>query len=130
MDLQYRILLVEDTRELREDLALELTDAGYAVIESCDGHNALAAIKTHRPDLVICDIQLPEVDGITILELIRADKHGVSKTPVIVVSAFSDSELHHQATVLGIEEFMVKPVDFSYLLNLIERTLEPDPKLS
>lgn len=124
MPARAQILLVEDTPELREDLALELNDAGYAVMQAGDGETALAKIDKHQPDLIICDIQLPDIDGMSVLASIRGRNDEISKTPVIVVSAFSDSELRNQAAVFGIERFIVKPVDFADLLRLIEYTLK------
>lgn len=118
-----RILLVEDTPELREDLALELHDAGYQVIEAGDGRTALAAFASHSPHLVLCDIQLPDVDGISVLAAIRNGQDQTSQVPAIVVSAFSDSDLRDQASRLGIEQFMVKPIDFDDLLGVIATVL-------
>lgn len=110
-----QILLVEDTRELLEDLALEIRDAGYEVIEASDGRSAISAFLEHRPDLVICDIQLPDIDGFTVLREIRKCTDG--KVPMIIVSAFSDTALRTQANILEIDQFMVKPIDYDLLLQ-------------
>lgn len=118
-----RILVVEDTHELREDLSLELQDAGYAVIEASDGAAALAAFGRKRPDLVICDIQLPDMDGLSVLGSIRSQETGGVPTPVIVVSAFSDMQLRRDAEALGIASFILKPVDYASLLILIAECL-------
>lgn len=117
-----RILLVEDTAELREDLALELRDAGYEVIEAAEGNLALAYFAAEAPDLVLCDIQLPDIDGLSVLACMR-ETHGVSPVPAIVVSAFSDSELRNQARNLGATGFMVKPIDYEELIASISRVL-------
>lgn len=119
-----RILVIEDTPELREDLSLELKDAGYEVIETHDGAAALAAFWHDRPDLVICDIQLPDMDGLSVLEAIRADETRGIPTPVIVVSAFSDISLRRKAEAFALASFVLKPVDYARLLILIAECLE------
>jgi two-component system chemotaxis response regulator CheY len=119
-----RILVVEDTAELREDLTIELLDAGYGVVDAGDGACALAAFRRESPDLVICDINLPDMDGLSIVEAIRLDKAGRHSTPVIVVSAFSDENLRRDAEALGVMSFVVKPVDYARLLLLIAQCLE------
>lgn len=121
-----RILCVEDTPELREDLAIELRDAGYEVIEATDGSEALSAFGSVRPDLVLCDIQLPKVDGMALLAAIRATDGPGRDTPVIVMSAYSDADLRDRANWLGIKGFLVKPIDYDRLLALIQNTLGID----
>ena len=112
-----RILLVEDTPELREDLALEMRDAGYTVIEACDGGSAISAFVASSPDLLICDIQLPDIDGISVLTEIRSRAGG--DVPAIIVSAFSDAALRAKAGHLQVEHFLVKPIDYDDLLHAI-----------
>lgn len=117
------ILLVEDTPELREDLALELKEAGYRVTEAPDGETAIAAFRNDPPELVICDIQLPDMGGLSVLAAIRAGSDGDHTTPVIVVSAFSDIQLRNQANTLGVSAFLVKPIDHRSLLLMIAQCL-------
>jgi DNA-binding response OmpR family regulator len=119
MNAQPRILVIEDTHELREDLSLELKDAGYEVVEAHDGATALAAFLRHRPELVICDIQLPDMDGLSVIGAIRAEETGGVPTPVIVVSAFSDIYLRSKAEEFAIASFILKPVDYASLLTLM-----------
>lgn len=125
---QYRILLVEDTPELREDISLELQDAGYHVFEADNGQAALTAFAKDIPDLVICDILLPDMDGLSVIAAIRATTSSSSNTPVIVVSAFCDPDLHRGARLLGVKNFLVKPVNYADLLQLIEHSLLPVPR--
>lgn len=117
------ILVVEDTLELRKDLVLLLQDSGYTVMEAESGEAALSAFKEARPDLVLCDIQLPDTDGLFVLQSIRKCRSGCSHIPVIVVSAFSDPQLRHKAEALGIDGFIVKPVDYDTLERLIGQSL-------
>lgn len=119
------ILLVEDTPELREDLAIELEDAGYHVIEAGDGRTAISAFAKESPDLIICDIQLPDIDGISVLEELRQSDKG--KVPGIIVSAFSDSALQAKANSVGVVSFLVKPIDYDKLIALVEATIARRP---
>jgi DNA-binding response OmpR family regulator len=127
MNSPIRILCVEDTPELREDLVLELQDANYEVIEAANGNDALAALERHNPDLVLCDIQLPDMDGISVLAAIRAG--ALPDVPVIMVSAFSDASIRNRAAEFGIARFMVKPVDYDDLLTCISTIFETAPTL-
>lgn len=125
-----RILLVEDTLELREDLKFVLEDSGYTVVEAESGQAALSAFREARPDLVICDIQLPDTDGLFVLKSIRTCQSGYDQMPVIVVSAFSDPKLRREAEALGIDGFILKPVDYSDLLKLISQSLPDSAAIS
>lgn len=106
---------------------LELQDANYEVIEAANGNEALAALERHNPDLVLCDIQLPDMDGISVLAAIRAG--ALPDVPVIMVSAFSDASIRNRAAEFGIERFMVKPVDYGDLLTCISTIFETPPTL-
>ena len=117
------ILVVEDTAELREDLALELTEAGYSVCEAQDGSDALARLGEGMPRLIICDIQLPKADGLEFVAKVRETLDCGSQLPVIFMSAFSDHGLRERARLLDISHFLVKPIDYDALLGLIARVL-------
>lgn len=118
-----RILLVEDTPELREDLTLELSDAGYEVFGAGDARTALQLLDSSRPDLIICDIQLPDTDGLTLIAMMRMACREVEHLPILVMSAFSDSAMRADAAMLHIEHFITKPVDYAALQRLIARQL-------
>lgn len=124
MNANPQILLVEDTPELREDLVLELQDAGYTVFEAADGQSAITAFQLDPPRLIICDIQLPDMDGLSVLRAIRSERGPASATPIIVVSALCDAQSRYQAEAFGISAFIVKPVDYASLLSLIAQCLE------
>lgn len=119
-----KILVVEDTAELREDLTIVLQDSGYRVVEAGDGASAIAAFGQERPGLVICDVQLPDMDGRIVIEAIRSVDAARYSTPVIVVSAFSDEELRRDIEAIGTVIFIVKPVDYARLLLLIAQCLQ------
>lgn len=117
------ILIVEDTAELREDLALELTEAGYIVCEAQDGSEALARVSEEKPQLILCDIQLPKADGIEFVAKVRETQDCGGQLPVIFMSAFSDHRLQEHALLLGALHFLIKPIDYDELLGLIAGVL-------
>lgn len=119
-----RILCIEDEPDLREDLVLELTEAGYEVQSAGDGATGLVALTEYRPDLVICDIQLPRRSG---LELLReVTKPGGRRPGFLFLSAYSDRESRQQAADLGASHFLVKPVDYARLLELVGQILRDE----
>lgn len=114
------ILIVEDTRELREDLALELRDAGYRVCEAGNGQSAIASFRRERPDLVICDFQLPDMDGLAAIKSIKRYDYYPDRTPIIIVSALSDSKIAKDLDSVAIERFLIKPLDYANLVCVIK----------
>ncbi len=96
-----RILCVEDQADLLDDLVLELSDHGYRVEGCRDGHAALALFSAERFDLIICDIQLPGMGGIELLNRVRQLPEERSEVPAIFLSAFGDPEVVRAGTAQG-----------------------------
>ena len=117
-----RILYIEDEAELREDMALELREAGHEVIEAQDGLQGLAAALAGPLDLVLCDVQLPKLGGIDLLRQLQAGD-ATRDVPFIILTAYGDGVLRRQAEELGVREFLVKPVDFDELLERVAKVL-------
>ena len=111
-----RILYIEDNAELREDLAGELREEGYDVLEASDGRQGLDLIVAGGIDLVLCDVQLPSLDGIALLRELgrRLD----SWPCVVMLTAFSDRATQDLAMAAGAAAVMVKPIDFGEVLEL------------
>ena len=84
------ILCAEDEPELREDIVGELKDAGYEVIEAINGEDALMAIDTFTPDIVLCDINMPRMTGLEVLERVRASETEISDVPFIFLTAYGE----------------------------------------
>ena len=83
-----RILIVEDHEDNRRILRDLLTSAGYEMIEAVTGIEGVAVAKTHRPDLILMDIQLPEIDGYEATRRIKADQ-ALRPIPIIAVTSFA-----------------------------------------
>lgn len=119
------VLCIEDEPDLLEDLQLELGEAGFSVAGAKDGRAGMDAIARERPQLVICDIQLPGFSGLDLLRK-AGELAGPGTGPAyIMLSAFNDAQVREEATALGATHFLVKPVDYAELIVLVESVLAP-----
>jgi len=115
------VLIVEDNHTIREELTLILEEADYTAYAASDGEHALDIFKNYSPDLVILDIILPGIDGISVLENIKKQNKNVL---VIVVSGASDINLAVEAMKLGAFDFIKKPYKNEEILLAVKKALE------
>lgn len=118
------ILVVDDEPDIRNLVQEILVDEGYDVSVAEDGETARAARRHRRPDLVLLDIWMPDVDGITLLKEWHEDAAG--NVPVIMMSGHGTVETAVEATRLGAYDFIEKPLSLAKLLVTVERALEAD----
>jgi two-component system, response regulator PdtaR len=112
-----RIVLAEDEALIRMDLAEMLTEAGHEIVgQAADGEQAVALVKEAAPDLVIMDIKMPGIDGISAAEQIG--REGLA--PVIMLTAFSDKNLVERARDAGVMSYVVKPFSAADVLPAID----------
>ena len=111
------ILIVEDDAGLRRAMSLALEDAGYAVAGAADGEAALEWLEVNQASLIVTDLVMPRLDGVTLLDRLRVDHRG---TPVILVSGRS---LHRDPGSLGATDYIRKPVDLDDMLSRIAEAL-------
>ncbi len=118
------ILIAEDDLASRELLAEILRGRGYDVLEAADGAVALQLYQAHHPDLVIMDLQMPELDGYAVLARLRQPQFpGVP--PVIAVTAHAMSGDRERALEAGFDEYLTKPVEATLLRQRIRDLLTP-----
>lgn len=117
-----RILLIEDNADIREGLADTLLFAGFEVVEASNGLEGLALARQVRPDLVLCDIMMPEMDGYGVLEALRRDEE-LLLTPFIFLTALASPKRQRQGMSLGADDYLIKPISQSDLLHAIETRL-------
>lgn len=115
-----RILVVEDDESMRELLRLHLSSAGYAVEVAEDAIAAGYSVLKGAPDLIICDVAMPHMDGFELVAALRADTAVSNKLPVIFLTA--ESEADDRARELG-GEFLEKPIRLEELLKAVSRHL-------
>lgn len=115
------ILVVDDNPDAREMVSVVLTSSGFLVRTAGDGQEALESIADWQPDLIITDIQMPNVDGIEMIKRIR--NHFKSKTvPIVVMSAIT-SGATQEALDAGANESAPKPMQVQLLLNLVRQLI-------
>ena len=112
-----RVLIAEDEALIRLDLKEMLEEEGYRVVgEAGDGAQAVALAAELRPDLVILDVQMPVMDGLTAAERIATDRIA----PVVILTAFSQRDLVERARLAGTMAYLVKPFQKHDLMPAIE----------
>jgi two-component system, response regulator PdtaR len=112
-----RVVIAEDEALIRMDLAEMLQEEGYDVVaEAGDGETAVKLAQEHRPDLVILDVKMPVLDGISAAERIAEER----VAPVLILTAFSQRELVERAREAGAMAYLVKPFSKSDLVPAIE----------
>ena len=115
-----RVLIVDDDPEIVQAVSIRLGAAGYEVITAPDGEQGLEQALETRPDVIVMDILMPTMDGLTALALIHA--HSATRsTPVVVLSACSSARSH--ALELGARYFLDKPYNAKTLLAAIESSM-------
>ena len=115
------ILLVDDQKVILDFLSRVLEEENYQIITSESGEEALDLYKRYHPDLTLLDIRLPDKNGIDVLKIIHEKK---IETPVIVLSGVNDVDLAVRALKLGAFDYLTKPVDDDYLLEVIDKAIE------
>lgn len=120
------ILLVEDEENLQEALKLNLEMEGYEVSSAFDGPAALKALQNEYFDLVILDIMLPEIDGITVLETLRLQHAAL---PVLIVSAKSSSADKVLGLKKGADDYLTKPFNLEELLLRVQKLIDKNKQL-
>jgi two-component system cell cycle response regulator DivK len=113
-----RILVVEDHEENRRLLRDLLTSFGYELIEAVTGEEGLVSAETHRPDLILMDIQLPGLDGYETTRRIKANP-ALRRIPVIAVTSYALSGDDVKALEAGCDAYVTKPFDPAELLEKI-----------
>jgi two-component system response regulator PilR (NtrC family) len=116
-----RILLAEDEKLLRESLAQLLAEEGFTVVEAADGQEAYEKLLAEPFDLVISDIRMPRMDGMTLL---GHAQRIAPQTPVMMITAFGTIDSAVAAMRSGAADYLLKPVQFDDVVARIKRTLE------
>lgn len=117
------ILVVEDSVDLNLALCDILTSYGYRVEAAHNGFEALNILHRVRPDVVLCDIMMPGMDGYTLIQHTRADTN-LRTLPFIFLTALSSSADQRRAKEIGIEDYLTKPIDSGDLVLAIENVLK------
>ncbi len=124
---KFSILLVEDEENLQEALKLNLELEGYEVTSSYDGAHALKMVKKEHFDLIILDVMLPEIDGITVCETIRLSNVDI---PILILSAKNSSADRVLGLKKGADDYLTKPFNLEELLLRVNKLIKKSEQLS
>jgi two-component system, cell cycle response regulator DivK len=118
-----KILMVEDNEENRDSLSRRLQRRGYAIVTAADGNAGLAMAQSEKPDLILMDMNMPELDGWEATRQIKATEE-LRDIPVLALTAHALAGDRERALEVGCADYHTKPVDFSKLLAQIEAILQ------
>lgn len=118
-----RILMIEDTEDNRQILRDLFAGTDYELLEAADGAAGLALAQTHRPDLILMDIQLPVLDGYETTRRIKADP-SLRAIPVIAVTSYALSDDERKARAAGCDAYIAKPFSPRLLLAKVREFLD------
>lgn len=118
-----KILLIEDNQLICENVAEILELANYQVITAANGKEGVAKALEHQPDLIVCDIMMPVLDGYGVLHMLHKNQ-ALQTTPFIFLTARSERTDMRKGMEMGADDYITKPFDGSELLNAIESRLK------
>ena len=123
-----KILLIEDNKEVRENIAEILELSKYQVFTAQNGKEGVELARKNKPDLIICDIMMPVLDGYGVLHLLSKNTDTAS-IPFIFLTAKADKNDFRKGMGMGADDYITKPFDDTDLLNAIESRLKKSETL-
>jgi CheY-like chemotaxis protein len=113
-----KVLIADDELRLRKVVALHLKKAGFTVLEAGNGKQALELAKEHKPDLIVLDIMMPEMNGLDACIAIKADAE-LADTPIILLTAMAEAGDIEKGNAAGAEYYLTKPFSPKELIDKI-----------
>jgi CheY-like chemotaxis protein len=117
-----KILIVDDSKNIRKLLSIVLKNEKYEIIESGDGNEALEKARKERPDLILLDVIIPGKDGITVCREIKSDRR-TKNIPVIVITSDASGETRQKAISSGAAAFITKPFEPKEIREAVKKHL-------
>jgi CheY-like chemotaxis protein len=121
-DMAKKVLIVEDYADVRAMMKFLVRRYGYEVFEAADGYEAVTQARQCQPDLILMDLAMPMLDGLTATAIIKTFEE-LEHVPIIALSAYGDSN-YKRALDAGCEEVINKPLDFSTLEPFLKKYLD------
>jgi DNA-binding NarL/FixJ family response regulator len=118
-----KILCIDDDRAVGEMIAEELSARGFDVTLAHDGHEGFVSILKTMPDLVLCDVNMPIMTGLEVLERLNALAPRLGRIPFVFLTALADRDSELRARRLGADDYVTKPIDFDMLEMIINARL-------
>jgi two-component system, chemotaxis family, chemotaxis protein CheY len=117
-----RILAVDDSPSMRDMVRIALSGAGFQVTQAADGAEALEIARNDSFDLVLSDVNMPRMDGISLIRALRAE-HAYKHTPILMLTTESSAERKREGKDAGATGWIVKPFDPAQLVATMQRVL-------
>lgn len=121
-DVRPLILSVDDEQDVTRLVEFHLTRAGCEVVTASSGHEALAAVADRRPDLILLDLMLPDIDGFGICEMLRRDPC-TAAIPIVILTAWATNDAKNLGLDLGALDYLTKPFSPRDLVDRVQRLL-------
>ncbi len=118
----HTILIVEDSKSMRKLVAYTLIGAGHDVLEAADGKEALSRLNSESVDMIISDLNMPNMDGLQLLKLLRGSA-AYKFTPIIMLTTEAQVDKVMQAKMAGVSGWIVKPFQPEKLLQTVKKFL-------
>ena len=125
-----RILVIEDEANVQQTIRTVLEEEGYDVVVAGNGREGIAAAQLHGPDLIICDVMMPDMDGYGVIATLRGLSGAVAHTPFIFLTAKADRPDVRQGMNLGADDYLTKPFARDELLPAVEVRLQKSRQLT
>jgi CheY-like chemotaxis protein len=116
------ILVIDDDEWLRSSLVVSLRNHGYLTIDAADGAAGLARAESRRPDLVLCDVNLPDIDGYEVLRQLRSQP-ATSAIPLILMTGNTEQNDMRHSMEEGADDYLPKPIEEATLLKAVQMRL-------
>ena len=120
MGVMKKVLVVEDYADVRKIMKILISRRGYEVVEATDGYDAVEKAKQYNPDLILMDLAMPIMDGVTATQIIR-ETDAFQKTPIIGLTAYA--AYNEEALEAGCNEVINKPLEFENIGPLLKQYL-------
>lgn len=120
------ILSVDDEQDVTDLVSFHLQKAGYQVLTAADGRQALEVIQRRRPDLVILDLMLPDIDGFGVCEILRRQA-ATATIPIIILTAWATTDAKSLGLELGALDYLTKPFSPKQLVERVRYLLDLRP---
>lgn len=114
------VAIIDDSQTMRDMVSYTLKEAGYTVMEAEDGRQALNVLAANKPDVVITDLNMPNMDGLSLIKELRA-KDEYQGTPILMLTTESDVEKKNAGREAGATGWIVKPFNPEKLLSVIQK---------
>jgi two-component system alkaline phosphatase synthesis response regulator PhoP len=123
MNTKKKILIIDDEPDILEFLSYNFKKNDFEVLTASDGLTGLQKMREEKPDIILSDILMPEMDGIEMCREIKTDPQ-LSQIPIIFLTAVNDDYKVLYAMTSGADQFVSKPIRFEYLLEMVKTTLK------